>query len=234
MIMIPIIGFISIFHSLQYVKDKSIQYNIDDSHNWKHSFAVFKEGRYLLEHQSKNYNQKSKQIVYLGCILHDMCDHKYMNVTSGLQEIHNFLNKTVHDEEIVNGVMTIIPRISYSKTVKNNSFQLPQELLNYSHIDEYHMIRHSDLLTGYNLFRPIEMRYEELIRNNKTINMNVILDESEQVINNRIFKMLDYNLFCERFAKQKAIKYHRLAKYKYTQWKNVNITDYHILRKILN
>lgn len=234
MLRFAFLGFISIFQSLQYVKEKTIQYNIDDSHNWKHSLAVFKEGKYLLEQQSRHYNQKSKEIVYLGCILHDMCDHKYMNVSNGIQDIHRFLNTTVHDQEIVNAVMTIIPRISYSKTVMNNAFRLPQEIENYSYIDEYHMIRHSDLLTGYNLFRPIEMRYEECKRTNKTIHMNQILDESEQVIHNRIFKMLEYNLFCDNYAKKKAIKYHQLAKYKYFIWKQANCTDYQTLQKILN
>jgi HD superfamily phosphodiesterase len=74
---------------MNYVKTKSMEYKIDNSHNYKHSLDVLKRGKLLMENKGKNYNEISRSIIYLGCILHDMCDHKYMDEKT---EMNNILN----------------------------------------------------------------------------------------------------------------------------------------------
>ena len=122
--------------SIQYIKEKSLQYKIDDSHNYKHSIAVFKEGRKLMDMKSKNFPSDNRMIVYLGCLLHDMCDRKYIDERKGLEDIEHFLTSDCKlDKKIISAVTTIIPKMSYSKTIFENSFVLPSELVDFPYLD---------------------------------------------------------------------------------------------------
>jgi len=229
-----LLNFLFIKKSMNYVKTKSMEYKIDNSHNYKHSLDVLKRGKLLMENKGKNYNEISRSIIYLGCILHDMCDHKYMDEKTEMNNISNFLTNDLKlDNKITDAVMTILPRMSYSKTVKNNNFILPKDLENFTYLEEYHIIRHADLLTSYNLFRPIEMRYYQLVRDNKEINMNDIIEESDNIINNRIFKMIEGKIFVDKESLKLAQKYHKQALTKYIKWKKQNITNYNEIKKFL-
>ena len=222
-----------IYQSLQFVLQTSQFYKIDDSHNLKHSLDVLKQGKLLMDNQLRHYNTESKSIIYLGCILHDMCDRKYMDVENGLTNIANFLKTTKVNQNVIDSVMKILPRMSYSKTVENNQFQLPKDMYDFPYLEEYHIIRHADLLTSYKLFRTIEMRYQECIRNNKTVDMDRIVEEADTIINKRIFALMGGNIFVEKEAKKLAKKYHHVAMRRYKNWKLQDTTNYKEIKAIL-
>jgi HD superfamily phosphodiesterase len=216
---------------MEYVKIRSLLYKIDDSHNHKHSAAVFKEGRKLMDMKVKHFPPNNRLIVYLGCLLHDMCDRKYMDEKKGLENIRDFLTSECKlDDEIVNAVTKIIPRMSYSKTIKNNSFVLPDDLHDFPYIDEYHIIRHADLLTAYDLLRPIDFRYGVDLKFEK--NMNEILSEADNIIKNRVLKMIDGNIFVDKESKYLAQMYHKKALNQYNRWKASGSTEYNEIKEI--
>ena len=219
--------------SIEYIKQRSLEYKIDDSHNYKHSIAVFKEGRKLMDMKSKNFPSDNRMIVYLGCLLHDMCDRKYIDEKKGLEDIEQFLTFDCKlDKKIISAVTTIIPKMSYSKTIKNNSFVLPSDLIDFPYLDEYHLIRHADLLTAYDLLRPIDLRYgvEPKLR----MNMEDIVTEADNIIKNRVLTMIDGNIFIDRESKQLAQIYHEKALKQYNQWKKSGSMDYEEIKRMLS
>jgi len=131
--------------------NRCIRLNIDESHAIKHSMDVLKYSQKILNDEKKqsnnqhlNYNEK---VIYTSAILHDMCDKKYMDPSQGLNEIKNFLKNTEYKENDINNIIQIMNTMSYS-TVKKNGFP---NLGIYQ--KEYHIVREADLLSGYDVER---------------------------------------------------------------------------------
>jgi HD superfamily phosphodiesterase len=69
-------------------------YNIDESHGLSHSMNVFLMANDIYRHEVINTPilRGQQQIIYTSAILHDTCDHKYMDKEEGLERIREFLH----------------------------------------------------------------------------------------------------------------------------------------------
>ena len=179
--------------------NRCIRLNIDESHAIKHSMDVLKYSQKILNDEKKqpnnqqiNYNEK---VIYTSAILHDMCDRKYMDPEKGLNEIKDFLKNTNYiDNDIIN-IIKIMNTMSYS-TVKKNGFPNLGE-----YQKEYHIVREADLLSGYDVERC--MVYGIL---NKNQDYEKAFKETKELYKVRMGKFIEDNLFTTRFGLEEAKK----------------------------
>ena len=175
----------------KFVHDKSLYYHIDGSHNLHHSLQVKELGLFIA---GRDYRLKEwqKEIVYLSCMLHDMCDLKYTTRPQSIMDISNFLipitERNIHD-----GVMDIITTMSYSQTVKPDGCVEYPRWLRYKQdlVDVFHITRESDLLTSYDLKRMIHYKHEHL----GMLYSCDIYDDIVDTVDKRMSKLLQRNLF---------------------------------------
>ena len=134
-----------------FIVKRCLKLNIDESHAVKHSMDVLKYSQKILDEELKNNLNLNlnKKIIYTSSMLHDMCDSKYMDEKKGLEDIKVLLNNLEYNINEIDIILKIIGTMSYSK-VKKNGFP---DLKNYQ--KEYHIVRESDLLAGYDVERCI-------------------------------------------------------------------------------
>ena len=134
----------------QFVIITSKKYNIDESHGLSHSMNVLNFAHNIYNSQLPKSPEIRSQdkIIYVSAILHDMCDKKYLDEETGINEITGFLKETdkLSNKEIA-VTKKIIQTMSYS-TIKKYGFP---ELKNYQ--TAYHIVREADLLTAYDFDR---------------------------------------------------------------------------------
>ena len=140
------------------------RYHIDYSHNFHHSFQVFQLGDTIAK---RDYclTQNQHTVLFLSCVLHDLCDDKYTHTCQSTLDISNFLiNKLQVPYYIHDSVMNIITSMSYSKIVqKDGKVVFPSWLDKEKQFHEvFHITRESDLLTSYDLKRMIHYKHERL------------------------------------------------------------------------
>ena len=149
----------------KFVEEKSHYYKIDVSHNLHHSLQV-KELGFVIAGRDYHLNTRQKEILYLSCMLHDMCDAKYIPRTQGILDVSNFMRNgcgvsmLTHD-----AVMEIITSMSYSQIVKPDGKVEYPLWLSDEHNDwgeVFHIARQADLLTSYDLKRMIHYKQEKL------------------------------------------------------------------------
>ena len=179
--------------------NRCIRLNIDESHAIKHSMDVLKYSQKILNDEKKqpnnqhlNYNEK---VIYTSAILHDMCDKKYMDPSQGLNEIRDFLKNTEYIENDITNIIQIMNTMSYS-TVKKNGFP---NLGIYQ--KEYHIVREADLLSGYDVERCIV--YGILKKN---LNYKQSFEETKELYEVRMGKFIEDNLFTTKFGLEEAKK----------------------------
>jgi len=196
-----------------FINDKSKLYKIDPSHNLHHSLQV-KELGFIIAGKDYYLNTKQKEILYLSCMLHDMCDEKYAPRAESVLDISNFLIKKcgvsmmTHD-----AVMHIITSMSYSKIVREDgTIEFPSwlQMDPDGWVDVFHITREADLLTSYDIKRMIHYKCEKL-------GFVYPCDVYEDVVNTvgkRMSKLLQRNLFISPSAKKIATKWHDELSYK--------------------
>jgi hypothetical protein len=136
---------------VQFIKATCIKYNIDDSHGLEHSMITL-EWSIKISKDIK-YSKDESYVIQLSCLLHDMCDKKYMDEKEGIQNIINFLKYSLRTEDhILNSVVFIINTMSYSKVIK---YGYPDFKNDKSLETCYHIVRNSDLLASYDPERCI-------------------------------------------------------------------------------
>jgi len=171
------------------------KYNIDDSHGIAHSMEVlhFASNIYQNERLNNTSLEKYERIIYVSSILHDMCDKKYMNEKDGIVNIEEFLQEKIPKEEI-DITNKIVSTMSYSKVKKYGFPNLQDSQL------AYHIVREADLLSGYNFNRA-------MIYNMYKFNGNIdsAFTDSENLFNNRVFKLNDHNLFITDYSKKQSL-----------------------------
>jgi hypothetical protein len=149
----------------KFVEEKSRYYNIDVSHNLHHSLQVKELGFVIAEHDY-HLDTRQKEILYLSCMLHDMCDAKYIPRTQGILDVSNFIRNgcgvsmLTHD-----AVMEIITSMSYSQIVKPDGrveYPLWLSVEGHDWAEVFHITRQADLLTSYDLKRMIHYKQEKL------------------------------------------------------------------------
>jgi hypothetical protein len=109
----------------------------------------------LLDSFDDIYANERKFTLY-GAALHDMCDSKYMDVTTGQAQIRNWLLDAAGDwsTEDADALISVIGTTSYSKLKKACAVgEDGKVMIVYPEHGKwqraYHIIRHADLLDAY-------------------------------------------------------------------------------------
>ena len=196
----------------KFVIKTSAFYKIDESHALKHSMDVYHFGNQILNEEIKNNPilQNNKIIIDTCCVLHDMCDKKYMNEKEGLNNINNFLSDKIEESKI-NVINDIISTMSYSKVQKNGF----PDLKEYNEI--YHIVRQADILSAYDIDRAI--MYAMIVDNK---NYKDALDDSIELFNNRVLLHIYDNSFYHKSALEIGKKLHEDALFKINLLKKYN------------
>ena len=65
----------------QFIVNRCMKLNIDESHAVKHSMDVLKYSQKIFEQEKLLYPEikNHEKIIYTSSMLHDMCDNKYMD-----------------------------------------------------------------------------------------------------------------------------------------------------------
>lgn len=192
----------------KFIDDKSRLYDIDSSHNLHHSLQVKELGLVIAE-RDYHLNHRQREILYLSCMLHDMCDTKYTPRTQAILDISNFLTKKCYVSMLTHdAVMEIITTMSYSQIVKPDGkveypFWLMKEKNGWGEV--FHITRESDLLTSYDLKRMIHYKHYKL----GAIYSCDIYDDVMNTYSSRMSKLLDKKLFVSPSAKKIAKEWDR-------------------------
>jgi len=196
----------------KFVIKTSAFYKIDESHALKHSMDVYHFGNQILNEEIKNNPilQNNKIIIDTCCVLHDMCDKKYMNEKEGLNNINNFLSDKIEESKI-NVINDIISTMSYSKVQKNGF----PDLKEYNEI--YHIVRQADILSAYDIDRAI--MYAMIVDNK---NYKDALDDSIELFNNRVLLHIYDDSFYHKSALEIGKKLHEDALFKINLLKKYN------------
>jgi HD superfamily phosphodiesterase len=184
--------------AFQYVINTSKRYNIDESHALKHSMDVLHYSNKIYQSElTKNpYLKDQKEIIFASCILHDMCDKKYMNEEEGVLQMRNYMKGKMSTQDL-NIISDIISTMSYSKVMKKGYPDLDKYQLS------YHIVRESDLLTAYDLERCI---IYQMMHENYTYYKS--LEMAINLFDNRVLRYIQDNLFITDYSKLKAEELH--------------------------
>lgn len=184
-----------------FINQTCITYNIDDSHDLRHSLEALGWSEQLSRGHA--LTPKDSQIIHLSCLLHDMCDKKYMDETMGLERIRDFLKDELEvTNEILEAVVFIISTMSYSKVIKYGypDFKGNSEL-EYC----YHVVRNSDLLCSYDPERCIN--YQIRCGGSRLEGIKKMLE----LFDNRVLRLLDNNYINLEEARPHALELHNKA-----------------------
>lgn len=202
-----------ILNSLNLVKDYSIKYNIDKSHNEHHSKEVLFWALDIMESEQKKYSKSEINIIIQSCILHDLADHKYTYddefVKSYLSDLHNDIE--------IETIMNIINTMSYSKTFKNNMIVFPYWIKESIYSECFHVTREADLLSSYNIARMIEYR------KNQDMSDEFIKKEVPIFYYSRMAKLTENNFFVHNWSKKRANELDSIARLKLNAIQNHNL-----------
>jgi hypothetical protein len=177
-------------------------YNIDESHALKHSMEVYKFSKKIYNYEviNKPYLSKYEEIIYVSAIGHDMCDKKYMDEVNGINNYKEYLHQYMNSNDL-DIIGNIIGQMSYSKVKKSGYPDLGESQL------AYHIVREADLLAGYDFERCIIYK---MYKDN--VEYISALKEAKELFNNRVFKMIDDELFVTEYSKRLSLVLHEKAK----------------------
>jgi len=189
---------LSLNELFKFVIQTSAFYKIDESHALKHSMDVYHFGNKIFNEEIKTNPtlKNNKIIIDTCCILHDMCDKKYMNESDGLKNINNFLLDKIEEPKI-KVINDIISKMSYSK-VKKEGFP---DLKEYNEL--YHIVRQADILAAYDVDRAIMY---SMIVDNKTYKK--ALEDTFILFINRVLKHIYDDTFYHKSALELGKKLH--------------------------
>ncbi len=186
---------------IRFINQTCITYNIDDSHDLRHSLEALAWSEQLS--RGHTLTPADSQIIHLSCLLHDMCDKKYMDEEMGLERIRDFLKETLRvEEDIIEAVVFIISTMSYSKVIKYGypDFKDRPEL-EYC----YHVVRNSDLLCSYDPERCIN--YQIRCGGSRKDGIKKMLE----LFDNRVLQLLSNNYINIEEARPYALELHNKA-----------------------
>lgn len=187
------------------------KYNIDESHGLSHCMNVLHNAYNIYNNELKQspYLEAQQKIIYSSAILHDMCDNKYMDVDTGLDEINAVLTNHLSQEE-TNIIKTIINTMSYSK-VKQNGFP---SLGTYQ--QAYHIVREADLLAAYDFDRC--MIYH---MNKNDTNVREAFYNAESLFQERVLRHDEDNLLITDYSQTQHVALSSSARIRMRNWKNI-------------
>lgn len=121
---------------------------IDSSHDEYHMARVARMTERLNELCGRTIGQDEKDVMILSAFTHDLCDHKYTDVSAGLEVIDRWLESQPISEEQRRAVCYIVSTMSYSKVKK---YGYPPDLGKWTLA--YHHTRIADLIDAYDIDR---------------------------------------------------------------------------------
>lgn len=184
-----------------YVLQHGRQYNIDESHNHIHSRHVLYYAKEMMQRRRPLLSQYDILLASLGSILHDVPDGKYISDPSKNGVLEEALDHLLPESfgTIRNGLLTIIPHLSFSKTVTTDPvteklvFTLPFALEKHPHLFEsYHLVRQADLLSSYNTKRTLLYRMHKSAHSKS---QEEALMEARELFERRMAKLRPSGLF---------------------------------------
>lgn len=193
----------------KYINEKSRIYNIDLSHNLHHSLQVKELAFTIAEKDHYNLDNRQREVLYLSCMLHDMCDAKYTPLPQSILDVSNFLMKECRvSRHTHDGVMKIITSMSYNKIIRpDGTVWFPRWLENKRYKDlvkVFHITRESDLLTSYDLKRMVHYKNDRL----GSIYSCDTYHDIIKTVGSRMNKLLERNLFLSPTATKVAKQWH--------------------------
>ena len=203
---------------IKFIQDTCVLFDIDDSHGLDHSIKTLLWS--LKIGKDVNLTYYELQVIQLSCLLHDMCDKKYMNETYGVQRIRIFLTETMKiDDGIIDRVIFIIKTMSYSKVIKDG---YPDFKKDKSLEKCYHIVRNSDLLESYDPERCIAYN----VRCGGTRKDNIII--MFEIFKKRELLLLENGYINIEPAKEYAMILHREALVKLKKYRLEILTRFNL------
>ena len=186
----------------EFVIDTCDEFGIDESHGLKHSIDVYKYAEQIYQDELKsNPELETKhQIIIYSAILHDMCDHKYMDEQIGIKRIIKLLNIDLQLE--YKTICEIITSMSHSKVKLNGfaDFANPLDQL------AYNIVREADLLTAYDFDRSVVYAMS-----NKKIPWSEAIKETLQYFKTRVLEQISDGLYITNYGLKKAQQLHNIV-----------------------
>lgn len=186
---------------VEFINQTCILFNIDDSHGLGHAIKTLSWSQRIGKDIKLTFYES--RVIQLSCLLHDMCDKKYMDEQFGVDRIRIFLTETLkEDPGVVERVIFIITTMSYSKVIKLGYPDFTGE----PSIEMcYHIVRNSDLLESYDPERCIGYHVRcGGIRKDGIIRMFEIFE-------NRIMRLIENGYINIEPAKGYALELHKKA-----------------------
>lgn len=187
------------------------KYNIDESHGLSHSMNVLHNAHTIYQNELKQhpYLKDQEKLIYSSAILHDMCDNKYMDVETGLNEINNVLTSHLSQED-TNIIKNIINTMSYSKVKKQGFPSMGKYQL------AYHIVREADLLAAYDFDRC--MIYH---MNKNDTDVRKAFRNAEELFNERVLRHYEHNLLVTDHSQTQHTLLSSSARIRIRTWRNI-------------
>jgi len=191
----------------KFVADTCAEFGIDESHGLTHAIQVYRYGMEIYDQvlESKPQIDELYQVIVCGCVLHDMCDYKYMDEKVGVVRIVKLLNDLSITQCEINLIIQIITTMSYTKIKAHGfpKFETPNSTLGFN------IVREADLLAAYDFDRSVvyamECKGMEWTQANK---------ETVRYFTSRVLTQIPDGLFTIPSALSVAIKLHKMAQHK--------------------
>jgi HD superfamily phosphodiesterase len=191
------------------------KYGIDESHGLSHSINVLHYANKIYEAEVENYPilKHQEKLIYASAVLHDMCDRKYVDETTGLKEIEDFLKaENALTPTELNMSKQIMSTMSYSK-VKKYGYPIMG-----GYQKAYHIVREADLLSAYDFDRC--MIYQ---MNKNGGDLEDAFKNANELFENRVLRHNDDELFLCDYSKKESLVLHQLSLQRINSWKNLLI-----------
>jgi hypothetical protein len=186
---------------IEFIRTTCILFNIDDSHGLGHSIKTLLWSLRISKDMKLTFYES--KVIQLSCLLHDMCDKKYMDEQFGVNRIRIFLSETLREDPgIVERVIFIITTMSYSKVIKQG---YPNFTGDPSIEMCYHIVRNSDLLESYDPERCIG--YHVRCGGNRKDGIIRMFE----IFENRIMRLIENGYINLEPAKEHAFELHKKA-----------------------
>ncbi len=137
----------------KFVKETCMEFRIDESHGLTHSIQVYRYGVeiYFQVLKTNPEIENLLDVIICACVLHDMCDYKYMDVSIGIKRIVELLEGLCLCQTQIDLIVQIVSSMSYTK-IKAQGFPKFNNLLDKL---AFNIVREADLLAAYDFDRSV-------------------------------------------------------------------------------
>ncbi len=137
----------------KFVRETCSEYSIDESHGLTHSIQVYRYGLeiYFQVLKSNPQIEEFEHVIICACVLHDMCDYKYMDEKVGVERIVKLLDSLGLSQANIDLVVKIITTMSYTK-IKAHGFPVFDNTISTL---AFNIVREADLLAAYDFDRSV-------------------------------------------------------------------------------